>query len=147
MSSEILRMERTHIEDVARLEQLCFSEPWSAHALELLCTDRAVGYVCVEDGAVMAYGGMLYAPDEGQITNIATSPDARRRGFAAQVLGALLADASAHDAQTVSLEVRASNAAAIALYTASGFYTAGVRRGFYRDPREDALVMLKTMEK
>ncbi len=146
MSARVVRMERAHIADVERLEQLCFSEPWSERSLELLCTERAVGYVCVENGRVMAYGGMLYAPDEGQITNIATSPDARRRGFAARVLEALLSDASAHGAVTVSLEVRASNSAAIALYTAAGFFEAGVRRGFYRDPREDALVMLKTME-
>ena len=95
----------------------------------------------------MAYGGMMLDPWEGQITNIATHPEYRRRGCGKAVTEALLKDAEARGAEQVSLEVRASNAGAIALYEELGFETAGVRKGFYQNPHEDALVMIKTFGK
>ena len=139
----IERMTRAHLDAVAALEQRCFGEPWSRGALELLLSDMACGRVALnETDEVIAYGGMLFAPGEGQITNIATHPDARRRGAARKVLDALIEAAERRGAEQVSLEVRASNAAALALYEGRGFSVAGRRRNFYRAPTEDALVML-----
>ncbi len=146
MSASILRMTEAHLASVAELEALCFAQPWSENALRLLLGEEAVGFVCVDGEAVLAYGGMLYAPDEGQITNIATHPDARRCGYAKLLLERLLQAARERGAEQVSLEVRVSNVPAIALYEAAGFYRAGVRRRFYRDPCEDAYVMLKTLK-
>ena len=126
----------------AELERLCFSEPWSEQALTLLLGENAFGVACERDGRVVAYGGMLTVLDEGQITNIAVHPDARRQGIGRALLTEMLRLARERGLSEISLEVRASNEAAIALYERMGFAVAGRRRHFYRDPTEDALVML-----
>lgn len=131
-----------HISGAAELEKLCFSSPWSASSLELLTRDGiGVGYVCVQDGRIAAYGGMLIAVDEGQITNIAVHPDYRRRGMASALLTSLMRYARDRHAESVTLEVRASNAAAIGLYKKAGFVEVGRRKAFYTKPTEDALIM------
>ena len=143
---QLQRIDMTHLEAAAGLEALCFSEPWSAEALKLLTTPDAVGYVCFSNGKIAAYGGMLYAPFEGQITNIAVHPKARRQGFGRAVLNALIRDAQECDLEQIALEVRASNEAAIGLYEKAGFFVAGKRKNFYKNPAEDALVMLKSLK-
>ena len=136
------RIDITHLEAVAGLEALCFSEPWSAEALKLLTTPDAVGYICFADGQIAAYGGMLYAPFEGQITNIAVHPSHRRLGVGHAHIYAQEQEAQGRGLGQLSLEVRVSNLAAISLYERHGFEAAGRRRGFYRHPTEDGLVML-----
>ena len=140
------RIARAHLFQVAELEALCFSEPWSEKSLELLLGETATGFVCVRDGRVLAYGGMLIAPDEGQITNVAVHPDARREGLGRAIVDALIDEARARGLEQISLEVRVSNLAAIALYERAGFAIAGKRKNFYRRPTEDALVMLKSIQ-
>lgn len=144
-NAEILRLTREHLGAVAALEREIFAEPWSEKALELLLSPDAVGFVCVCDGEIVAYAGMLIAPDEGQITNVAVRADCRRRGFGRAVLLAIEEEARARGLEQLSLEARTSNASAIALYEQLQYRTAGVRRNFYRHPTEDALVMLKTL--
>ena len=143
--ANILPISREHLEGVAELERLCFAEPWSAKALELLLGDGAYAYVCVVDGEVVAYGGMLLALDEGQVTNVAVHPAHRRRGYGERVFSAMLEEARQRELIQISLEVRASNEAAITLYEKTGFTVAGRRRNFYKHPTEDALVMLKAL--
>ena len=138
---QIVKIGSEHLSGVAELERLCFSEPWSEKSLELLLRDGAVGFAVLEDGAVVAYGGMTYVLDEGQITNIATHPSARRKGFGARIVGALCDFARESGLREIFLEVRASNEGAIALYSQSGFLRVGERRGFYRAPVEDAIIM------
>lgn len=130
-----------HLGAVAELEKACFSDPWSEKALELLTSDGAYGAVCLVDGCVVAYGGILWAPEEGQITNIATHPDVRRQGFGAAVLEHLINVARSRGCEQLSLEARISNTPAIALYERYGFIKMGLRRGFYKHPTEDAFVM------
>lgn len=146
-----VRMQKTpaHLNGAAELEKLCFSSPWSATSLELLTNDGiGVGYVLTAPTApgaapaVAAYGGMLITVDEGQITNVAVHPDHRRKGFGAAIVRALLRHAKDERLESVSLEVRASNTAAIELYKRAGFVEAGRRKGFYNKPTEDALVMV-----
>ena len=141
-------MEHTsaHLEGAAALERACFAQPWSAASLELLTKEGiGVGYLCTEpseDGEIVtAYGGMLITVDEGQITNIAVHPDHRREGLGQAIVRALMRHAQNEHLASISLEVRASNAAAIALYRKAGFVEVGRRRGFYTKPTEDALVM------
>lgn len=142
-----VRITKAHLESVAEIEKLCFSEPWSARALELLLDEtQAVGFVCACDGVAQAYGGMLITPFEGQITNIAVHPDFRRQGLGGAILEALLKEAARRNLESVVLEVRASNTAAIALYERYGFTAVGRRKNFYRAPTEDALVMLKMLD-
>lgn len=140
------RLTREHLAGAALLEQACFAEPWSEKALELLTGNDATGAVCVENGTVVAYGGMMFAPGEGQITNIAVSPEFRRQGAGREILSFLLKKAWEHGAESVFLEVRISNTAARALYRSAGFEEIGERKRFYRFPTEDAIVMVKKRE-
>ena len=145
MSFEITRLCREHLAGAAELEEKCFSSPWSARALELLLGEDAFGVVCLQNGAVAAYGGMTFALDEASVTNIAVHPDLRRQGLGRAILDGLLQAAVAHGSRELFLEVRVSNGAAIALYESAGFETVGRRKGFYRAPTEDALIMKKTL--
>ena len=141
--TEIIRLAKEHLPAVAKLERQCFSEPWSEHALELFLEENAVAMVSVsDDGTILGYGSMLFAPDEGQLVNLAVLPTARRQGIGKQILSALIEEAKTRGAETISLEVRVSNAAAIALYEHFGFRSVGIRRHFYRQPVQDAAVMV-----
>ncbi len=137
-----VRVERAHLAAIAQLEREAFVHPWSEQALELLCTDTAFGFVLMEGERALAYGGMMCVAGEGQITNIATAPDRRGKGLGATVMAALLAHARTLGLSPISLEVRESNAPAIALYEKFGFAVAGKRPRFYTNPVETALVML-----
>jgi ribosomal-protein-alanine N-acetyltransferase len=141
------RLSAEHIPAVAEMEKLCFSEPWSEKSLGILTGDGAVGFVALEDGQVTAYVGMMLVLDEGQITNVATHPDYRRKGYAEAVLDRLIAYSQAAGVSEIFLEVRRSNNAAIKLYEKMGFETVGMRKGFYRAPTEDAILMKKTLPK
>ena len=137
----VTRIGPQHLAGVAAIEKEVFANPWSEKSLELLCSEFAFGFAALEGDTVTAYGGMLTVLDEGQITNIATHPNYRRQGLAAKVLSALLEQARAKGIVSVTLEVRASNAAAIALYQKFGFSAVGKRPRFYTHPTEDALIM------
>ena len=140
----VLRLSEEHISAVAEIERACFSEPWSESALRLLLGEAAIGFVALTDsGGVAAYVGMMCVADEGQITNVATHPDYRRRGYGAAVLDGLLDFVAEGGLKEIYLEVRRSNEAARALYEARGFECVGERKSFYRFPTEDALVMKK----
>ncbi|MBQ7173580.1 MAG: ribosomal protein S18-alanine N-acetyltransferase [Clostridia bacterium] len=134
-----------HLAGVAELEATTFSEPWSREALELLLSDRATGYCLTEGKTVVAYGSLLYAPDEGQILNLAVAPAYQRRGYAKAILSALEADAREHGALSLFLEVRESNLPAISLYKSFGFSLVGTRKNFYRAPTETALIFKKDL--
>jgi len=131
---------------VADLEKEAFFAPWSAESLALLCTERAFGYgIFDENGRALSYAGMLTVLDEGQITNVATCKNARRRGYAAAVLTALFEEARRRGLSYVTLEVRASNEAALALYRRFGFEKVGERPHFYSHPDETALVLCRRL--
>ena len=136
------RIEKKELPLLADLEHAVFHAPWSEEALALLCGESAFGFVCMEQGIAAAYGGMLTVLDEGQITNVAVHPDFRRRGLGRAILSYLKEEARARGLLQIALEVRVSNEAAIALYESEKFYVAGRRKNFYRNPTEDALVML-----
>ncbi len=129
---------------VAEIEAACFSEPWSQSSLELLVREPNVGFAVLEGKRVAAYGGMICVLDEGQITNIATHPDFRRRGYASAVLKSICDYAREVSLSEITLEVRRSNEAAKALYKKHGFVCVGERKGFYTRPAEDAIIMKKT---
>lgn len=140
---EIRRLRSEDIAAVAEIERLCFDEPWSEKSLELLLDEKNAGFVAVIDGQVAAYGGIVTVLDEGQITNIATHPDYRRRGLARAIMDAI--DAFSYESGIVylSLEVREQNSAARALYELCGWHNAGLRKNFYSKPRDNAVIMIK----
>ena len=138
---QIVTLGREHLSGVAKIEQECFSQPWSEKALEILLSDNAVAVVAVLDGEAVAYAGMTSVLDEGQITNVATLPSYRRRGFSRAVLEELIARAKAKGISSIFLEARVSNVPALSLYESLGFCRIGTRRRFYSAPVEDAVLM------
>lgn len=133
-------MEAGHLPALAAIERACFRAPWSEQALreEL---GKGIFLVAERAGAAVGYVGCQTVLDEGYITNVAVLPAARRQGVARALLGALTEQAARQGLAFVTLEVRASNAPAIALYEGAGFRPAGVRRRFYTQPTEDAVLM------
>lgn len=135
-------MALEHLDAAAELERLCFSTPWSREALaEELINPNAVYLAATEDGLVAGYGGMRSAAGEYYIDNIAVSPERRRQGIGRALVGALISRARREHGSFITLEVRASNLGAAALYESLGFKVMGRRPGFYSRPTEDALIM------
>ena len=139
----ITPMHADHLDNLAEIERLVFSTPWSYDALaEELQNPLAVFYVAedVEAESALAYIGMHHILDEGYITNVAVHPAYRRKGLASTLLREVMDYAHLHKLSRITLEVRASNHAAIALYESYGFILDGVRPHFYDSPKEDALI-------
>jgi ribosomal-protein-alanine N-acetyltransferase len=135
-----------HIDRALELEALCFTDPWGRASLELLCRPEVAAFACVTpEGRPVSYGGAFCVAGDGEIIDLATDPEYRRMGCAAAVLDAVLDELAARGATIVSLEVRRSNAAAASLYMSRGFRPVGIRKGYYRLPAEDAVVMRKTI--
>ena len=134
-----------HVQPAAALEWQCFSSPWSEDALaEELKNPDAFFVAAEEDGAFVGYAGMHCPMGDCYIDNIAVAPATRRHGAATALLRALEEHGRALGGTFLSLEVRPSNAAAIALYEGFGFRQAGRRKNYYDLPKEDALILTKT---
>ena len=131
------------VDAVHAIEVACFKTPWSRESFMREVTENACArYVVLrEDGRAIAYAGVWFVLDEGHITNIAVHPDYRRRGLGDAIVKALLRHAKSAHLDSVSLEVRVSNTAAIVLYKRNGFSEVGRRKGFYQKPAEDAIIM------
>lgn len=138
-------MSREHLSEVASIEEMSFSLPWSLESLELMLTEQASALVALEDGRVLGYVGMMCVLDEGQIINVAVHPDARRRGVGRSLMQAAEAYAKERGIVFLSLEVRESNFAARSLYSSLGWEEQGIRKGFYSHPVENACVMTKSI--
>ena len=124
------------------LEQECFSHPWSLNSVvEELENENACLFVAESGGSVVGYAGVQIAADEGYITNVAVTASMRKRGVGRLLLAAMCSMARERRLSFITLEMRETNLAAAALYTACGFENVGRRRGYYTDPREDAILM------
>ena len=142
---QLVKFAPEHVSAAAEIEKLCFSDPWSEASLMMLAEGGyGTGIACIEDGVLVAYVGMVSVLDEGEIVNVATHPDHRRRGYARAVIDEVLKLARERGVTTLTLEVRESNAAARALYESAGFLAVGIRAGFYSHPREDAVIRTRT---
>ena len=136
---EIIRMNESHVSAVAELERQNFSEPWPEIAVRSELTNAlALWLVAVEDGVVAGYVGSQTVLQEADMMNIAVSESHRRRGIARMLVEELIRQL---DAYQLTLEVRASNAPAIALYEKLGFTQVGLRKNYYHKPKEDALIL------
>lgn len=136
----IVPMAERHLAALAEIEKACFHAPWSESMLreEL---GKGIFLVAERDGQAVGYVGCQTVLDEGYITNVAVSPDARRQGIARALIVKLTDEARAAGLAFATLEVRVSNAPAIALYEGAGFGRVGVRKNFYTAPTEDAVLM------
>ena len=148
MHVRIVPMTADHLDEVAELERVCFTTPWSRNMLaEELDNYLSAFLVALDDNdKVAGYAGLQAVLDEGYITNVAVRPDCRRQGIAGKLLQVFLDFAKGNHLAFLSLEVRASNYDAIALYGSRGFRSVGRRKKYYEHPREDAIIMTKEFE-
>ena len=148
MHVRIVPMTADHLDEVAELERVCFTTPWSRNMLaEELDNYLSAFLVALDDNDnVAGYAGLQAVLDEGYITNVAVRPDCRRKGIAGKLLQVFLDFAKGNHLAFLSLEVRASNYDAIALYGSRGFRSVGRRKNYYEHPREDAIIMTKEFE-
>ena len=141
---EIIPMTRQHVTQVAALEKLCFSAPWSeASVAGELDNPLSVWLVCEDQGRVLGYVGSQTVLDETDMMNIAVLPEARRAGIGERLILSLIELLKDRGSRSLALEVRASNTPAISLYKKLGFLQVGRRPNYYRGPREDALIFRK----
>ena len=144
----IEKMNASHVPQIAELEKLCFSDPWSEKSIETELSCRlSLWLVAIEGEQVVGYVGSQTVIDESDMMNIAVHPNFRRLGIAEAMIAALTDALREKDSRALTLEVRASNVPAIALYEKLGFSQVGLRKNYYRNPKEDALILRKELEK
>jgi ribosomal-protein-alanine N-acetyltransferase len=139
----ITPMRRRHLRSVLRIEQQVYPRPWS---MGLFMSELGLGrsrvYVVARvDGAVVGYGGLMLVAEDGHVTTLAVDPAWHRHQLGTRLLHTLASAAIARGAEHLTLEVRASNEPAQSLYRAFGFAPAGIRKGYYAETKEDAIVM------
>ena len=140
----ITLMESAHVSQVAQLEKLCFSAPWSENSISSELTNPLSCWLVALDGdRVAGYVGSQTVLDESDMMNIAVDPQYRRQGIAQALVEELVKCLARKESRCLTLEVRASNAGAIALYGKLGFVQVGLRKNYYRNPREDAMILRK----
>ena len=140
-------MSPAHVAQVAALEKLCFSDPWSENSVASeLKNELSLWLVALEDERVVGYVGSQSVLGESDMMNVAVHPDRRRRGVAEALITGLISALKEKGNHCLSLEVRASNVPAIALYGKLGFIQVGRRPNYYRNPKEDACILRKEWE-
>jgi len=143
MTCDIRQAGIRDIKTLAELDKLCFAVPWSEESFTKDIRDNDLAFYLAAEmkGEVVGYAGLWKIGDEGHITNVAVRPDCRKNGIARQLMSRLLKDGTAKGICQYTLEVRISNTAAISLYNSLGFAGVGLRKGYYTDTGEDAIIM------
>ena len=143
----IAHMTAEHVPQVAELEKVCFSDPWSENSVASELENSLSCWLVALDGETVAgYVGSQTVLDETDMMNIAVHPDFRRQGVARTLILALIGELKKRGSRCLTLEVRASNDPARALYESLGFAHVGTRRNYYQNPKEDALILRKEWE-
>lgn len=139
-------MNHDHVAHVAELERLCFSDPWSEKSVSSeLENPLSLWLVALEGNTVAGYIGSQTVPDESDMMNVAVHPDFRRKGIGEALVLELSRQLKDRGSQSLTLEVRASNESAKNLYAKLDFVQVGCRKNYYRNPREDALILKKML--
>ena len=143
---EIKTMTEDHVPQIAEMETLCFSDPWSEKSVASELNNRLSLWLVALDGDTVAgYVGSQSVLDEADMMNIAVHPDYRRQGIGRDLVLALAGALQKKGIRGLMLEVRQSNAPAIALYEQLGFQQVGMRPNYYRNPKENALILRKEL--
>ena len=143
----IVTMNPAHVAQIAQIEKVCFSDPWSEKSIASeLENELALWLVAEEDGQVCGYVGSQTVLGETDMMNVAVSPEFRRKGIAEALVNALVEALKEQGSHCLTLEVRASNHPARALYEKLGFSRIGTRKNYYRNPKEDGLILRKEWE-
>ncbi|HOJ79956.1 MAG TPA: ribosomal protein S18-alanine N-acetyltransferase [Clostridiales bacterium] len=145
---EIVRAGKEHIDDIMTVENLSFKIPWSRQSItdEFLHNEKAVYFCALINGRAVGYAGMWQVCDEGHITNIAVHPEFRRSGIGSALMEALIDEAENRGLAALTLEVRKSNHGARSMYEKYGFEDGGMRKAYYADNNEDAIIMWKRLK-
>lgn len=132
------------VPQIAELEKICFSDPWSEQSIvSELENPLSLWLVACDDGVIAGYVGSQSVMGWADMMNLAVHPDYRRRGVGEALVSSLESGLSGNGVSVLTLEVRQSNENAIALYKKMGFEQVGVRPGYYRHPKENALILRK----
>lgn len=143
----IIRMNKDHVSQIAHLEAQCFSDPWSEKSIASeLENPLSLWLVAEENGQVFGYVGSQTVLDESDMMNVAVDPRFRRQGIARALIETLIAELAKMGSRCLRLEVRVSNENARALYERMGFQQLGLRKNYYHNPKEDALILGKEWE-
>ncbi len=141
---EITAMTDAHVSQIAELEKICFSDPWSEKSVASeLSNPLSLWLVAVEGARVVGYIGSQTVAGETDMMNVAVHPDYRRQNIALALVNGLIEALKERESHCLSLEVRQSNAPAIALYEKLGFQQVGLRPNYYRNPKENAYILRK----
>ena len=141
------KMNFSHVAQIAQLEKICFSDPWSERSVASELDNKlAFWLVAVEGERVAGYIGSQTVMDETDMMNVAVHPDYRKQGVATALIVGLVEELRKQESHCLTLEVRASNESAIRLYRKLDFQQVGCRKNYYRNPREDALILRKEWE-
>lgn len=142
---EITRMTRDDVPEIAELEKVCFTLPWSEKSFRDEMANRlAVYFTAKDNGKCVGYAGFWNVSGEGDVTNVAVLPEYRRRGVGSSLVAEMIKTAEKLKLEMLTLEVRKSNTAAQKLYEKFGFEILGERKRYYSDNGEDAYIMTKT---
>lgn len=138
----INKMEQNHLLDILEIEKESFAIPWSlGNFKNELSNKMAIYFVAIYENQIIGYGGMWHVINEGHITNVAVKKEYRHKGVGSAMINNLLEIAKNKEMIGITLEVRISNTHAQALYKKNGFIMEGIRKEYYDDNREDALIM------
>lgn len=141
---EYIRMNDSHVEAIAMLEERCFSDPWSVNSINSeLNNPLSLWLVAVDDKCITGYVGSQSVLGWADMMNLAVAPEYRRQGVGESLVNELIRQLQDNKVTCLTLEVRASNEPAIALYEKMGFIQVGLRPNYYHNPKEDALIMRK----
>lgn len=142
--TEIIKARLEHLDDILKLEKLCFSTPWTeGQLLSEIESEYGCIFVKYDDEIPVGYSIWHMAGDQAELYRIGTDPDKRGKGYANTLMETGLAWAKEQNAESVFLEVRAGNAPAISLYEKHDFENLGIRKKYYTDPVEDAVIMVR----
>ena len=140
----ITTMTQAHVPQIAELEKLCFNDPWSQNSIASELGNRlSCWLVALDYDTVVGYVGSQTVLGETDMMNIAVHPDYRNHGIASALIDALIEKLTQQGSHSLMLEVRVSNTPAKNLYGKLGFVSVGIRKNYYRNPKEDALILRK----
>lgn len=144
IQAEIVPMKIEHIDKVVEIERLCFAIPWSREAFfsEINNNSFAVYFVASVGDEIAGYGGFWKVCDEGHITNIAVRPEYQKQKIGSAILEEMIEYSRDNNVELMTLEVRAGNEAAKRLYSKFGFRKSSIRKEYYTDNNEDAIIMI-----
>ena len=144
----VRKMVLADVQQVYNLSKACFTEAWSKASIEQEVMNPVASYfVAEQEQEIIGYAGLWHVLDEGEVINIAVHHTKRGKGIGRLLLEKLLSEAQIKGLQVIHLEVRTSNRIAQSLYESYGFKPIAVRKGYYRKPLEDAMIMEWHLEK